>query len=501
MRACLSLPALAVTFCAPVLCASRAAPQTSTPNVLLIVLDDLGPENLSFWPSTGAPAVTTAYTPTLDLLAQNGIRFTSCYSQPLCSPTRACIQTGTYAFRTSLGSNPTPSQSLDPNTSTIADVLETGLPPGSQYATGLFGKWHLGALGDYDHPIQCGYDFFQGLEQNDFSSIPGGDHFNWMEIRAQAGGLTLFSQHGPNAPTTEANYTTSVVGNAARAWIDQQIQQGLPWFACVNFNVPHTPLQIPPYSMVGPTTQTWLQSHAGWQPGDPPSSPPLTRAERVGIYDAGIEAVDTAIQRLTTGLANVAIIVVGDNGTGKTAVQPPYDEDRAKGTVYDLGTRVPLIVGGSIVASTNFGAVCPRPISVVDLLPTVASIVGASTGGGLDGVNFKSLIQHPGAQGARTWALSQIFEPNTTYVPHTPPTPSFTKHDRGITDGRFHYLRLLRGGTYQEELYDLGNDPLELRDRFTCFTTPNCMSTLGYTSADLTAIQRLINALDNVSEP
>lgn len=496
MRAYVSLSALVLTLSAPLLCSSRAAPpQASNPNVLLIVLDDLGPENLSFWPATNAPAVTTAYTPTLASLAQSGIMFTHCHSQPVCSPTRACIQTGLYAFRTGMGTNPTPADSLDPNTTTIGDVLHAS----SSYAAGLFGKWHLGDLNNYDHPIECGYDLFDGVQQNDFTSVPNGDHFVWEEIVAQPG-LTLPPiQHG--ATFTEADYTVSVIGTAARAWIDSMNQQSKPWFACVNFNVPHTPHQIPPYTMIRPATATALSAHVGWGPGFSATGQQLPHADLIQIFDAAIQAVDTQIGRLTIGLSNTTIIVVGDNGTGITAVQSPYRASHAKDSVYSGGTRVPMIVSGASVSPSNAGTTCARPVSVVDMLPTVAALAGATVTTTIDGASFVPLINNPAGAATRPWALTQIFDPHGIYVPHNLPPATFTRHDRGICDGQFHYVRILRGTTYIEELYDLSVDALETNDLFTCYSTLNCMQGQGYTSAQVAQIQSMIAAMSTVSEP
>src|SRR4051812_13270418 len=128
------------------------------PNILLIVADDLGYGELSL---QGNPQIPT---PHIDSLAKSGVRFTSGYvSGPYCSPTRAGLQTGRYQQRFGHEFNPGPAEASSPNfglslkETTIANRLKAG-----GYATGWFGKSHLGYLPQF-HPLKRGYDEYFGF--------------------------------------------------------------------------------------------------------------------------------------------------------------------------------------------------------------------------------------------------------------------------------------------------------------------------------------------------
>jgi arylsulfatase A-like enzyme len=103
------------------------SPRRIPKNVLVIVLDDIGTDKLSlFDPNQSAPPY--ARTPRLQELAESGIRFTSVYANPYCSPTRASIQTGRYPLRTGMGAN-AESYQLPDSEVLLAKLLKEGLPP------------------------------------------------------------------------------------------------------------------------------------------------------------------------------------------------------------------------------------------------------------------------------------------------------------------------------------------------------------------------------------
>jgi arylsulfatase A-like enzyme len=145
------------------------------PNVLVIVLDDLGTERLAcYGQREGCPP-----TPELDKLRRLGVLFTNATSNPVCSPSRACIQTGRYAFRTGKGNNGF--YSLRLSEVTLAEMLKAGFPGSPiQYTCGLFGKWHLTTLEDYGNVAAHGYDRFEGAMGNVTN------HFNWLGVKSDA---------------------------------------------------------------------------------------------------------------------------------------------------------------------------------------------------------------------------------------------------------------------------------------------------------------------------
>lgn len=182
------------------------------PNILLIVGDDMGYADVGFHGCKEIP------TPNLDALATSGVRFTSGYvSGPYCSPTRAGLLTGRYQTRFGHEFNPDGATNGLPLTEkTIADRLK---PAG--YATGLVGKWHLGARPEF-HPLQRGFDEFFGFL--------GGAH-SYFESAGMWRGTN---------PVMELDYTTDAFGREAVAFIERHQRE--PWFLYLAFNAVHTPM-------------------------------------------------------------------------------------------------------------------------------------------------------------------------------------------------------------------------------------------------------------------
>jgi arylsulfatase A-like enzyme len=457
--------ALCVLSSAPLGANVRAAsaPVEEKPNVLLIVLDDLGTEKLAFY----GQSATHPPTPNLATLRQQGILFTQAYASPVCSPSRAMLQTGRYAFRTGVGTNVS-AFTLSSEEVTLAEMLKAGFagsPIG--YRCGAFGKWHL-TTSDREHPCANGYDEFVGPLANN------ANHFSWREITDTATGSATArwvgdEKHGPFDTTT---WDASVVRAAALEWIGRQSG---PFFAYVAFNPPHAPLQVPPLELLSPATQARV-AQEGYAAGDIVLA---SDPDDALVNDWMIEAVDAEVGRLLAGIAEetrkrTLVLVVGDNGTHAAVARPPLERDHAKGTVYQGGVRVPMLASGYGVRGAP--ATCSGLVSLVDVWPTLAALTGAQVGaidpggdcgdGVLDGVSFQVLLANPSAAGLRARAFAQLFAPIGCYEPDPVLPPTKSAHERALTDGRFKYLRRLPtpSGPYREEAYDLAADPYELND-------------------------------------
>src|SRR5262249_2404305 len=153
---------------------------------------------------------------------------------------------------------------------------------------------------------------------------------------------------------------------------------------------------------------------------------PITRpqldAKRHLFYRADIEAADTdlgrLLERIQPRLADTMVIVIGDNGTESSVVdETRYDRYRAKRTVYQLGGRVPRMVGGPRVAGR--GRLCDHVVGAVDLWRTLRDLAGAHEPPGLippnttiDSVSFLPLILSPDAPPTRPYILAETFNPN-----------------------------------------------------------------------------------------
>jgi arylsulfatase A-like enzyme len=362
---------------------SQAPGATPLPgNVLMIVADDVGVDMI------GAYGVHPQHppTPNLDALIDQGVLFRRCYTSPTCSPTRAAILTGRFGFRTGLGEPikewlPEPALAL--SEVTLPELLQNGT--NGQVASAAFGKWHLGsaATGDIDHPNLQGFEWSEGTFGNLYF---GQTYFDHSKI-----------VNGERIPS-DVYCTTEQVDDA----IAHIATMPEPWFTYVAFNAAHQPFHAPP---------SHLHSYA--LSGDPESTP-------YEHYCAAIEAVDTEMGRLLASidpavLANTTIVFVGDNGSPNQAVVPPSIPGLSKGSLYEGGVRVPLVIAGKAVEQPG---VCDALVASVDLFTTVAQLysidVAAAIGDQrpIDGIGLVDYLSDPAHPPLRSWVFASKFSPN-----------------------------------------------------------------------------------------
>lgn len=303
-------------------------------NVLLVIADDLGADS---FPLTAQASASLPPMPNLTALKNSGVLFTRAYAHPVCSPSRASMLTGRHPFRTGIGAQ------LTGATSPQLQAAEFTLPeafaanPATGHELAMFGKWHLNAgAGTNDTPRTIGgWPHFAG-------SISGAlpDYSAWTKVT-----------NGVSAATTA--YATSDAVDDAIDWI--AAQGSSPWFAWVALNAPHSPLHQPPLDLHGYDAAA---------------------ATNRNLYEAMCEAMDTEIGRLLAevDLAETTVIFIGDNGTPQNVIQPPYNAAHSKGTLYEGGTRVPLIIAGKGVASPNRNSAVP--VHCVDLYATILELAG-----------------------------------------------------------------------------------------------------------------------------
>ncbi|MDE3167792.1 MAG: sulfatase-like hydrolase/transferase, partial [Acidobacteriota bacterium] len=204
--------------------AQPRTPASGKPNVVLILADDLGCHDL------GCLGAGDLKTPHIDALAAEGTRFTNWYAAaPVCAPSRASLLTGRYPIRCGVPDNGPP---LAPSEQTIAQVVK-----GAGYATGIFGKWHLGATPETD-PNGHGFDRFFGFHSGciDFYS----HRYYWGEPR-------LANYHDLWRDRTEifedGQYTTEMFAREAVAFIREH--RADPFFCYLPFNAVHYPIHAP----------------------------------------------------------------------------------------------------------------------------------------------------------------------------------------------------------------------------------------------------------------
>ena len=321
-------------------------------NILVIIADDLGADS---FPLTGTGG-TLPPMPNISALKNSGVLFRNAHSQPTCSPTRACMLTGRHAFRTGIGAQLTGATSPQLQTSEFTLPEAFAANAGLGYSLAMFGKWHLNSgAGTNDTPRTVGgWPSFAGTISG---ALP--DYSAWTKIT-----------NNVSAATT--TYATTDVANDVISFI-QSRPSGTPWFAWAAFNAPHSPLHVPPAA---------LHSYG---------TPTTNR----GMYEAMCQALDTEVGRVlaTVNLGTTHVIFVGDNGTPANVIQTPYNAAHSKETIYEGGTRVPLIIAGPSVVSPNRNS--DVPVHVVDLYSTIlelASIDVAATQPSTNPVDSRSLL-------------------------------------------------------------------------------------------------------------
>ena len=390
-----------------------ATAQSQPANVLLIVADDMGTDGVGCYGNPSAPP-----TPVLDQLAGRGVRFSCAIVNPACSPTRAAMLTGRYGFRNGTPYSVLPN--MPGNLSLGPYPTETTLPQAlapTNYSTALIGKWHLGTRYGITTPNQYGWGHFAGILD---SGVP--DYFQWTKV---VNGQALATN----------TYATSEIVNDAIQWIGQQTR---PWVLQVAFNAPHAPFQAPPANL-------HTQDLTGLSPSTSPQA----------FYKAMVQAMDTEIGRMlgaipAATLANTNVIFVGDNGMDPALASGPINPERVKGSLYDRGSRVPLLVAGPAVVGAN--RVCPSIVSGVDLFATVLDLCAAPPPATvstqpLDGVTLRPLLQGSAAAVRDHAYIDMLY--------------SSSGGGYAIRNERYELLRIQANQPERMEFYDLQSDPYE----------------------------------------
>jgi arylsulfatase A-like enzyme len=330
--------------------ALRAAP--ARPNVVLFLADDLGCHDLGAW------GATDLKTPNLDALAAGGVRFTNWYAAaPVCAPSRASLLTGRYPIRAGVPDNGPPLRATEV---TIAQLLK---PAG--YATGIFGKWHLGETVETD-PNAHGFDRFYGFHSGciDYYS----HRYYWGEPRVP-------NYHDLWRDRTEifedGQYATELFAREAAQFVRDRHAD--PFFAYVPFNAPHYPMHAP---------QKYMQRFAGLEPER------RTYAAMIAALDDGVGQVLRTLRELRLE-QNTLVLFSADNGAtrearaglnGKPATAGNNAPFRGnKFSAFDGGMHVPMIM--SWPDTIPKGKVVREVGSHLDLLPTIAKLAGAAMPG------------------------------------------------------------------------------------------------------------------------
>lgn len=505
--------------------ADRRPPEGS-PNVVLVLVDDMGFSDTS-------PYGSEIPTPALERLAAEGVSFTSYHTTPLCSPSRAAIQTGLnphragYAGVTNFDPGfPGWTLEIDPAVQTLPEALR-----GQGYATYALGKWHLtrdavmhGASPRDSWPLQRGFDRYYGVLEGwtnlhqphclvrdnspvDIDEYPEGYFFTdditdeairyLKELRAHDATRPFFlymahgAVHGPlhakDGDLARHRGRYDVGWDEVRAArFARQLELGM----------------FPPGTPLPPRNQEAGHEVRAWSDHDQDERALFARY--MEVYAAMVDNVDQNLARLLEtiealgDLENTVVVFTSDNGAteegGATGSRSYYkkfggftamtgwnlDVDRdpeliggpqalvhyprgwgmASNTPFRLyktsthagGVRVPLVVSWPAgVPEARRGTRMDQYQYVTDLYPTILELAGVPAGDDLDGSSFAAAITAGAAQSTHLEQYSECFGNRSYY-----------------RDGWKLVALHQRGSPYDDtewELYDLGSDPTEVRDR------------------------------------
>ena len=433
---------LPVWFAAACLLNGPAAEAAGPPNVVVVMIDDLGAADLACYGNRFHE------TPHIDRLADQGIRFTAAYAAaPVCSPTRAAFMTGKHPARLGMtiwheaaASGPNQGEKLLPP-ECVANLPRTEVTLAERlqqagYRTYHVGKWHLGDARHY--PETQGFEVnlggtLWGMPATFFWPYRGRLHEEFRYVPGLDGGRT--GEYLTDRLTSEAIRLVESTGDG-------------PFFLNLCFHSVHTPIEAKDEPIARFRAKASdHQEHAG----------------RNATYAAMIHSVDENIGRLIAALErtnkrnDTLLIVASDNGGvvhdtrwGKVTTNGPLRS--GKGSLYEGGVRVPLIVAWP--GKTPPATMCADRVVTHDLFPTIlqaAGVQNAAPPEEVDGLSMMKLLEDPTA----TLGRAALYWHYPHYYPTTTPVSSVLRGDMKL----LHFYE-----DDQVELYDLKASPGEQVD-------------------------------------
>jgi arylsulfatase A-like enzyme len=387
------------------------------PNVVFFLIDDLGRADCGFM---GGREIRT---PNIDKLAAAGAKLDAFYAQPVCSPTRAALLTGRYPMRYGLQVGvvkPWAQYGLPLEERTLAEDLQS-----AGYATGIFGKWHLGHFAPAYLPTRRGFDRQYGHYNGAI------DYFT----HERDGG---FDWHEDDKVCRDEGYSTTLIGERSARFVEENAGKR-PFFLYVPFNAVHSPHQVPDeYTAEYSELSGRRRKYAGM----------LTSVD--DAIGAIVGAVDKAGAR-----GNTLFVFSSDNGGPAPGRVTDNGKFRgAKGGLYEGGVRVAAFATweGRIPAGRTVDAA----LHMVDWRPTLGKLCGvqAAEGPPLDGIDIWPTIVGSGQARQRVILLNAA------------------PREGAVRDGDWKLIvrasgatanrkRNRKRGTEAVELFNLRNDPYE----------------------------------------
>lgn len=374
-----------------------SSPTSSTPNILLVIADDLGKDAIKGYQEGSIKPIT----PNIDAIRDNGLMFTNFWVNPTCTPTRSSIITGKYGYRTGVKGV---GDVLNASETVIQKYIANNT--NNKYATAVVGKWHLSGNSTGFNPETFGIDYYAGLIRGAVDN-----YYQWQ-----------LTEDG--ATSQQTTYITEKFTDLAINWVNDQSK---PWFLWLAYNAPHTPFHVPPGNM---HSQGNLPAYTNGMDATP-------------YFMASIEAMDYQIGRFLSSIPaaekeNTIIIFIGDNGTTNLVAQSPYSSTKVKNTLYQGGINTPMFVSGKGVSRNGTDH---QLLVGTDLFATIAQIAGINVNEYHDSKSFKSLFTQSGS--IRDYQYSELKDDT----------------DESWTIGNGTYKLIIKNTGI--EMYHLTNDPYE----------------------------------------
>ncbi|MFW6133404.1 MAG: sulfatase-like hydrolase/transferase [Planctomycetota bacterium] len=430
------------------------------PNIVIFFTDQ------QRWDSSGLHGCPLDLTPNFDRFAAGGTHLSQCITpQPVCGPARACLQTGRYATEHGAWSNAHP---LDPSSTTLATLLGD-----AGYHTGYFGKWHLNGTGRGRDQAVCadrrlGYQTWLGA--------------NVLEFCSQPYRCTLYNER--DEQVTLPGYRVDAVTDAAIRYIAERAEAHEPFLAFISILEPHHQNElfdyVPPHGYRSRYAGRWL----------PPDLQGLSgnAARHAGGYFGCIKRCDEAFGRVLDALESL-------NLRDTTNVVYTSDHGCHFGTRHGIDKRSPhessvRVLGALGGADFDGRGRVDRPVSLVDIAPTLLRTAGVAAPDDMRGRALQDLLDLPAARRGDTDALVQFGDAN--YCPA----------GRALRTRRWKYAVACESDTmgddgtatsYREAcLYDLEHDPYEL-----C----NLVADKTWASTREALRDRLLERMSEIGEP
>ncbi len=376
-----------------------------SPNVILLVADDLGYGELG---CQGNPQIPT---PHIDSIAEEGVRFTQAYvTAPNCSPSRAGFLTGKIPTRFGYEFNPIGARNEDPaiglpaSELTLAECLHD-----AGYTTGLIGKWHLGGAAPY-HPHRHGFDEFFGFTHEGHYFVPPPYHGVTTMLRRKTlpgktqgrwgeGGKLIYTTHmGHNEPDYDANnpivrggqpveetaYLTDAFTREAVDFIDRHADK--PFFLTVAYNAVHSPLQGQDRYM--DQFKTIDDVHR------------RLFAAMLANLDDSVGAILQALRRNQLETETLVVFFSDNGGPTRELTSSNAPLRGEKGHMYEGGLRVPFLLRWP--NNLPKGSIEAGVVSTLDLFPTIAHLAGQPVDDELDGIDLMPMLSGNAPPPSRT---------------------------------------------------------------------------------------------------